>query len=70
MASYAGGFAKDAFKDVNRRALEKAKSLSQEELSKLRPYEFKGSEGFVSEESTEAVGRPRRGRNRKKKRDA
>lgn len=69
MAGYASGFAQDAYKDASKRALEKAKSLSQEDMKKLRPYEFRGREGFVSEESPEAVGRPRRGRNRKKKRD-
>jgi hypothetical protein len=69
MASYASGFAQDAYQDASRRAWKKVKSLSQEELNKLRPYEFRGREGFVSEESMEAVGRARRGRNRKKKRD-
>lgn len=69
MAGYASDFAQDAFEDVTKKALKKAKSLSQENLSKLRPYGFRGKEGFVSKESTEAVGRPRRGRNLRKKRD-
>ncbi len=70
MAGYATGFVADAYEDVSQRALEKATSLSQEELRRLRPYQFKGNEGFVSEESTEAMKRPRRGRDRKKKRGA
>ncbi len=69
MAGYASGYAQDAYRDANRRALEKARSLSQDELNKLRPYEFRGKEGFVSEESAKAMGRSRRGRNRKKNRD-
>lgn len=70
MAGYALGFVRDRYEDVSKRALEKAKSMSQGELSKLRPYGFRGSEGFISPESTEVVGKSRRGRDRKKKRDA
>lgn len=69
MAGYASGFAQDKYRDVSRRALEKAESLSQKDLNKLRPYELRGTGGFVSEESTKAVGWPRRGRDRKKNRD-
>ena len=67
MAGYASGYAQDAFRDASKRAFEKAKSLSQEELNKLRSYEFEAKEGFVSEESAKAMERSRRGRNRKKK---
>jgi hypothetical protein len=69
MAGYAVGFVQEAFEDARGRALAKAKSLPQKDLKKLRPYEFRGSEGFVSEESTKAMERSRRGRDRKKKRD-
>jgi hypothetical protein len=68
MAGYASGYAQDAFRDASKRAFAKAKSLSQEELSKLRPYEFTAKEGFVSEESVKAMERSRRGRNLKKNR--
>ena len=69
MAGYAVGFVQEAFEDARGRALAKAKRLPQKDLKKLRPYEFRGSEGFVSEESTKAMERSRHGRDRKKKRD-
>lgn len=70
MAGYASGYAQDLYRDASKRALEKANSLPQEELSKLRPYRFRSREGFVSEESAKAMERSRRGRNRKKDRGA
>lgn len=69
LADYARQYAKEIYEDVSQRVLQKARGLSQEELERLRPYEFKGQTGFGSQEDTIAMKKPRRGRNREKRRD-
>lgn len=67
MAGYASDYARERYEELSQRTLDKALALSQEELSKLRPYEFRGREGFVSPDSTQSMYESRRGRKRKKR---
>ncbi len=68
LADYARQFAQEAYENVRAQVLEKAKDLSQEELRRLRPYEFKGQTGFASRDDVEAMKNARRGRDRKRRR--